>query len=190
MDQQLSVLHSIFTRTRDGIKIFMDMLAPKFQNAEDEHERLYFHHIYEEEEHRLERLNELIPKFSRFLESGQVIGSANRDFIGLLQDINLEKFGLHNFLEHLDLALFEFRDGPEHEKIMVLRDETRSDYLQVKEMLNLLNERIGTTNSVVEKESDKHRVATAAHGDGHEDIEQVQTPIRTKKGLTVGSLKF
>ena len=32
------------------------------------------------------------------------------ELVHLLQDISLEKFGLHNFLEHLDLFLFQFKE--------------------------------------------------------------------------------
>lgn len=44
----------------------MNMLDPVIQNAKDDHERLYYHHIYEEEEQRLSRLVELIPLISKF----------------------------------------------------------------------------------------------------------------------------
>ncbi|MFD6442315.1 hypothetical protein ACFWDG_21580 [Peribacillus sp. NPDC060186] len=44
----------------------MNMLDPVIQYASDEHERLYYHHISEEEEQRLSRLAELIPLISKF----------------------------------------------------------------------------------------------------------------------------
>ena len=40
----------------------MGIITPIIENAKDDHERLYWHHIYEEEEHRSYRLDILLPK--------------------------------------------------------------------------------------------------------------------------------
>ncbi|WP_256238523.1 hypothetical protein [Bacillus sp. EB600] len=46
---ELKILFRIFTTTRDAIEKFISILDPVIQNATDEHERLYYHHITEEE---------------------------------------------------------------------------------------------------------------------------------------------
>lgn len=43
----------IFSRTKEDIETFNSMLQPVVDQAQDEHDRLYFHHILEEEEQRL-----------------------------------------------------------------------------------------------------------------------------------------
>jgi hypothetical protein len=62
------------------------------------------------------------------------------DFLLLLQDINLEKFGLHNFIEHLDLAKFELPDESIVQTLKELRDISQRDYERVKEIVSMLNE--------------------------------------------------
>jgi hypothetical protein len=69
MSEQFFDLKEIFLRTKEAIHNFMDILTPRIENAKDDHERLYYHHIYEEEEQRLDRLSALIPKIEFFLES-------------------------------------------------------------------------------------------------------------------------
>ena len=100
---------SIFNRTKNALTEFMGIITPIIENAKDDHERLYWHHIYEEEEHRSDRLDILLPKIQEQLKNGADISSNQPGFVHLLQDISLEKFGLHNFLEHLDLSLFQFK---------------------------------------------------------------------------------
>ena len=41
-----------------------EILTPIIEKAKDDHERLFWHHIYEEEEHRSDRLDILMPKDS------------------------------------------------------------------------------------------------------------------------------
>ncbi|AMA71397.1 hypothetical protein ACH33_00050 [Aneurinibacillus sp. XH2] len=205
MIEHLLELSHVFNRNRDRIRIFMDMLSPVIAQAQDEHERLYFHHIYEEEEQRLERLDELMPKLSRFLNNEQTIRITNQEFIHLLQDINLEKLGLHNFLEHLDLAMYHFKDEEHNQMLHSMLEQTKADYLWVKKILSLMNENFPSNNSVSVKESEKHNVLTAAHDHEHEAKEKKEAhlsvpavnsafpkpslSVRHKKGLTVGSLK-
>lgn len=59
--QEMSQLHAIFSRTRGYIDRFAEIIQPIIDAAQDEHTRLYYHHILEEEEQRLGRLQELIP---------------------------------------------------------------------------------------------------------------------------------
>ncbi|MCF6094115.1 hypothetical protein L1765_09085 [Microaerobacter geothermalis] len=167
-------LSDIFTRTKDHVVQFMDMLHPVIDQAEDEHERLYFHHILEEEEHRFDRLNELLPKLRDYVNGHH----EPRDYVRLLQDINLEKFGLHNFLEHLDLALFHFTDESRQQFLKKLRDITHDDYQFVKAVLDHLSDDIPfTTQSAEEKIHEKEeRLAPATEQTGY------------RKGLTIGSL--
>jgi hypothetical protein len=131
----------IFTTARTNIEDFMNMLEPIFKNTQDEHERLYYHHIYEEEEQRLSRLALLIPLLDSF-ERGEDTGSlSSRDFNQLLQELNLEKFGLHNFVEHLDLALYHFKDEERSTLLTQMRELTYKDYQRVKSMLQEINGR-------------------------------------------------
>ncbi|EIJ82296.1 hypothetical protein PB1_05180 [Bacillus methanolicus PB1] len=186
MKDELNIFYRIFTTTKDAIEKFMNMLDPVIQNAKDEHERLYYHHIYEEEEQRLSRLVELIPLISKFEKENdeKIFSPANNEFNRLLQELNLEKFGLHNFVEHLDLALFTFTDEERSTLLNQLRDVSYQDYLQVKEMLNKINERF-----------DHDYVDPHAHHDKHYDhlARLGSSPIikqpNKKKGFTVGSLK-
>ncbi len=200
MSENFQELKNIFARTEDALNIFMGILEPTIENAKDEHERLYFHHIYEEEEHRQDRLNMVNPKLEHFIQNPDATNPSNHEFVRLLQDISLEKFGLHNFLEHLDLALFQFKDTEHESNLQNLRDMTNEDYQTIKALLNDLNERFdGAVNTAASVPTDE-KEGKAGHlkVDMYTEQPQVQdasnrtnphTEKRYKKGLTVGSLK-
>jgi hypothetical protein len=192
-------LKDIFNRTKEALVEFMGILEPTIQRAKDEHEKLYFHHIYEEEEHRFDRLKELLPKLETFIENQTVQHTGNPEFIHLLQDISLEKFGLHNFLEHLDLALFQFKGTEHFNRLQQWRDMTFEDYQEIKRILQELNERFdgaaskGGSVPTDEKEDVKEELKIAVYTDeaasaNHQSSINKQSHFR-KKGLTVGSLK-
>lgn len=197
MSENFKELKNIFSRTDDALKIFMGILEPTIENAKDEHERLYFHHIYEEEEHRQDRLEMLNPKLAYFIENPKALQPSNHEFVRFLQDISLEKFGLHNFLEHLDLALFQFKDTEHESNLQSLRDMTHEDYQTIKGMLNELNDQfegVANTNASVPTDEKENKAShlkidkytsqqTAQQGYSNNEI------VKTKKGLTVGSLK-
>lgn len=185
MKEELNIFFRSFTTTKDAIEKFMNMLDPVIRNAKDDHERLYYHHIYEEEEQRLSRLAELIPLISKFENEKEEkdFSPTNNEFNRLLQELNLEKFGLHNFVEHLDLALFKFTDEARSTLLKQMRDISYQDYQQVKEMLKKINEQF-----------DHAYVDPHAHHDEHHDhlappssLPRVKQPEK-KKGFTVGSL--
>lgn len=186
MKEELQAFSRIFTTTKAAIEQFMNMLNPVIDNAEDEHERLYYHHIYEEEEQRLSRLAvliSLIQKFEQETAEEKSFTPANNEFNRLLQELNLEKFGLHNFVEHLDLALFRFTDEERSTLLNQAREVTYHDYQQVKGMLADINQRFD--HDYV----DPH----AHHDEDHDHLNRsAQVPVRTvsssKKVFTVGSL--
>lgn len=185
MKEELNIFYQIFTTTRDAIEKFINLLDPVIQNAKDDHERLYYHHISEEEEQRLSRLAEMIPLIDKFqTEKGeQDFTPANNEFNRLLQELNLEKFGLHNFVEHLDLALFQFTDPERSTLLTQMRDVSYRDYQQVKEMLTKINARF-----------DHDYVDPHAHHDEHHDhlakpvSTQTMNQPKSKRGFSVGSL--
>jgi hypothetical protein len=185
MQEELKVFYRIFTTTKEAIEKFMNMLDPVIQNAADEHERLYYHHIYEEEEQRLSRLVVLIPLISKFQQEKDehAFTPTNNEFNRLLQELNLEKFGLHNFVEHLDLALFRFTDEERSTMLNQLREVSYKDYQQVKGMLTDINSRF-----------DNDYVDPHAHHDEHHDHLDRSKPVQAvnqpkqRKGFTVGSL--
>ena len=79
-----------------------------------------------------------MPKIQSVLKNGHI--SRNQlELVHLLQDISLEKFGLHNFLEHLDLFLFQFKEPELVGKIQPIRDFTNEDYQQMKVIMEKLN---------------------------------------------------
>ncbi|WHX99900.1 IMEF encapsulin system ferritin-like cargo protein [Neobacillus sp. DY30] len=188
MQEELRAFYQIFTTTKDAIEKFMNMLDPVIQNAADEHERLYYHHIYEEEEQRLSRLVVLIPLIQKFqqVKDEKEFSPANNEFNRLLQELNLEKFGLHNFVEHLDLALFRFTDEERSTLLNSLREVSYKDYQQVKQMLIDINSRFDT-NFV-----DPH----AYHDEHHDHLDRSATATviahipqtKQRRGFTVGSL--
>jgi hypothetical protein len=188
VQEELKIFYHIFTTTKDAIEKFMNMLDPVIQNATDEHERLYYHHIYEEEEQRLSRLVVLIPLISKFqqVKDEKEFSPANNEFNRLLQELNLEKFGLHNFVEHLDLALFRFTDAERSSLLNGLREVSYKDYQQVKQILNEINSRFDT-NYV-----DPH----AHHDEDHDHLDRSAAEkvvfhapqAKQRKGFTVGSL--
>jgi len=137
MKEAYAELNGLFSRTKADIERFNAMLQPVIDQAKDERERLYFHHIVEEEEQRLERLDILLP----MLQKAMVEDITNFQFIQLLEELNLEKFGLHNFREHIDLALFEFQDEPRQSELRPMRERTQADYLKVKDYLQVFNEK-------------------------------------------------
>ncbi|WP_209124280.1 IMEF encapsulin system ferritin-like cargo protein [Alkalihalobacillus sp. BA299] len=200
MSEHFIELNEMFQRTKDGIHNFMNILTPRIENAKDDHERLYYHHIYEEEEQRLDRLNALIPKIEYFLEHNVPKTAENTDFIRLLQDISLEKFGLHNFLEHLDLSLFSFKDTEYAEQLHQMRNITDNDYQSIKGILNDLNQQFDGAASAAgsiptdEKENvhDNLKIEKYTNTKAEPHSHQPSQPVKenkTLKRLTVGSLK-
>ncbi|NMD69239.1 hypothetical protein HHO41_02985 [Bacillus sp. DNRA2] len=210
MESTFSEMDEIFTRTRQALNEFMSMITPIIDHATDDHERLYWHHIYEEEDHRSDRLNLLMPKLEEIINEGINLGEKHGDFLHLLQDISLEKFGLHNFLEHLDLSLFQFKGTEVEPRIQELRDFTYEDYQRMKVILDVLNQefkggiQFNTSVPTDEKEGISEQLKIAAYvGEEHDhdhdhDHGQASSAtgqnteaaqVYTKRGLTVGSLK-
>nr|WP_221452332.1 IMEF encapsulin system ferritin-like cargo protein [Bacillus benzoevorans] len=187
-------MDEIFKRTKDALGEFMGMITPIMETSTDDHERLYWHHIYEEEEHRSDRLAILMPKIQSILNTGGEVPDNQLEFVHLLQDISLEKFGLHNFLEHLDLSLFQFKGTEFEAKVQELRDFTFTDYQMMKEILNALNGSFHGAaplqTAIPTDEKDGHgAVKIDAYSGGDEPAQQHVSTSRPKKGLTVGSLK-
>jgi hypothetical protein len=193
VQEELKIFYHIFTTTKDAIEKFMNLLDPVIQHANDDHERLYYHHIFEEEEQRLSRLEVLIPLINKFQQEKDAkdFTPSNNEFNRLLQELNLEKFGLHNFVEHLDLALFRFTDEERSTLLNQLREVSYKDYQQVKAMLTEINGRFDT-NYV-----DPHDHHDEEHD--HLDRSAASTTVKVteptknhakqlKKGFTVGSL--
>jgi hypothetical protein len=189
---ELTIFYQIFTTTKDAIEKFMGILDPVIQNATDDHERLYYHHIFEEEEQRLSRLEVLIPLISKFQKEKdeQAFTPSNNEFNRLLQELNLEKFGLHNFVEHLDLALFRFTDEERSTLLNQLREVSYKDYQQVKAILNDINGRFDTNFVDPHAYHDEHHDhLDRAHSTAASNTNQATTKsIPLKKGFTVGSL--
>jgi hypothetical protein len=194
METTFTEMDSIFNRTKEALVKFMGIITPIIENAKDDHERLYWHHIYEEEEHRSDRLDILLPKIQALLKNGSDISSNQVELVHLLQDISLEKFGLHNFLEHLDLSLFQFKGTEFEGEIQTLRDFTYEDYQQMKGILERLNQvfqggiQFNTSIPTDEKKENGSNVKIDAYSQDHlhEPNQSKQGP---KKTLTVGSLK-
>ncbi|MBM4761574.1 IMEF encapsulin system ferritin-like cargo protein [Bacillus sp. B15-48] len=190
-----SETEAIFTRTKEALLEFMAIITPIIENAKDDHERLYWHHIYEEEEHRSDRLDVLLPKIQAVLNNERDIANNKFEFVHLLQDISLEKFGLHNFLEHLDLSLFQFKETEHEGKIQSLRDLTYDDYQQMKGILERLNQefQVGQEFHMSIPTDEKDGKAASLKIDAYTD-HQVKDSSTTsdhffRKKLTVGSLK-
>ncbi|MFB4164366.1 IMEF encapsulin system ferritin-like cargo protein [Alteribacillus sp. JSM 102045] len=187
-----SQLETIFKRNRQALNEFKDMITPVIENAKDDHERLYWHHIYEEEDHRHDRLDHLLPALQSFNENDSSIQPYNSEFVHLLQDISLEKFGLHNFLEHLDLSLYTFNDTELEEPIRSLRDMTSADYQETKTILDQLNEEFKgslqykASVPTDEKENINENLKVEAYTSTDNEAE---TTFSNKRQLTVGSLK-
>ena len=185
-------MDSIFNRTKSALGEFMGILTPIIEKAKDDHERLFWHHIYEEEEHRSDRLDILMPKIQSVLKNGLSINQL--ELVHLLQDISLEKFGLHNFLEHLDLFLFQFKEPELVGKIQPIRDFTNEDYQQMKIIMEKLNGEFqvetGLKTAVPTDEKEEHgenlKIDAYLNDGVHQSAPSIQRP---KKTLTVGSLK-
>lgn len=194
MSQLFEELEDILNRTKDECIEFMDVLTPRVEKAEDEHERLYWHHIYEEEEQRLDRLNDLLPKLTYFIENDDDQETNNLEFVHLLQDLSLEKFGLHNFEEHLDLGLYWFKDSDQGPRVQELRDSASNDYQKIKELLHELNQKFdgAASRAGSEPTDEKENISedlklTKYKSTSEESGEHSTKPY--KKGLTVGSLR-
>lgn len=202
--QEITQLHAIFDRTRGYINRFMGIIQPIIDAAQDEHTRLYYHHILEEEEQRMGRLQELVPYLKKVSEKETLAELSDRELSQMLSDVNLERFGLHNFREHLELSLYEFQDDETRQTLDGMREKTHADYLQVKEIMAALSERFsdGSHPDLTDHDEghDIHQVdhlkasASAAHGVASvikhsAPTHAVSGNISGKKGLTVGSLK-
>ncbi|MBB6446162.1 IMEF encapsulin system ferritin-like cargo protein [Bacillus benzoevorans] len=194
MESTFTEMDSIFNRTKSALVEFMAILTPIIENAKDDHERLFWHHIYEEEEHRSDRLSILMPKIQAMLKNGLNLSGNQPELVHLLQDISLEKFGLHNFLEHLDLFLFQFKETELEGKIHPLRQFTYNDYQQMKVILEKLNlefqggSQFNTSIPTDEKEGNDSDVKIEAYANGNISGTPQAIPSK-KKTLTVGSLK-
>ncbi|SDI49454.1 IMEF encapsulin system ferritin-like cargo protein [Alteribacillus bidgolensis] len=192
-----SQLENIFKRNRQALNEFKGIITPVIENAKDDHERLYWHHIYEEEDHRHDRLDHLLPALNSINENESPISPDSSEFVHLLQDISLEKFGLHNFLEHLDLSLYTFKDTELEEPIRSLRDMTAADYEETKQLLEQLNEDFKGTlqyNASVptdEKEDIDENLKIDAYTSSKSEAPANKNinEFTKRKQLTVGSLK-
>ncbi len=200
--QEMSQLHAIFDRTRGFIQRFMGIIQPVIDAAQDDHTRLYYHHILEEEEQRIGRLDVLVPYLDSLASERKTEQLSDRELSHLLSDINLERFGLHNFREHLELSLYEFQDEETRQLLNDMREATHNDYLLVKDIMTSLSERFSDvvfTGSLTDDHDEGHDIhqvdhlkasasqSPAAHSTAPEARASV-SPVG-KKGLTVGSLK-
>ncbi|KAF0995939.1 IMEF encapsulin system ferritin-like cargo protein [Geobacillus sp. TFV-3] len=195
MHDTLAEVSAILNRSKEALGQFQSILEPTIEQAADDHARLYWHHIYEEEEHRFDRLTALLPKLEEALADEAFLSRENGDFLRLLQDISLEKFGLHNFLEHLDLSLFHYK-GTEHEPaITALRDMTAADYQQMKAALETLNRALDAPLSFAaavptdEKENQKDHLKLPQYAAMPTVSSSVSPSSEARRQLTVGSLK-
>jgi len=81
----LAEVHAILSRSKEALSQFQAILEPTIEQATDDHERLYWHHIYEEEEHRFDRWAALLPKLEEALANEAFLSRENGDFLRLLQ---------------------------------------------------------------------------------------------------------
>ncbi|WP_035178714.1 IMEF encapsulin system ferritin-like cargo protein [Alkalihalobacterium bogoriense] len=192
MSENFPKLEGILERTKDALLGFMDIITPVIENAKDDHERLYWHHIYEEEEHRLDRINVLLPKVKDV--QTKELDPSQGEFIRLLQDVSLEKFGLHNFLEHLDLSLFQFKNTEHGEPIQKMRDMTAEDYQEIKGIMQDLNDKYDLTSLAAstptdEKEGKADHLKIDMYTQSESQATSHSNELGYKKKFTVGSLK-
>lgn len=187
-------LNELFQRTKADIQSFMNIITPRIENAENEHDRLYWHHILEEEEQHLDRLVDLLPKLQLFLENDELQSTSNPQFVYMLQDVSLEKFGLHNFEEHLDLALFQFKEGETSERLEEMRQRTEADYNSIKVLLQQLNDQFnnlanrGGSTPTDDKEDVPEELKRPDSNNSAPSFEAKTNKNPTRR-LTVGSLK-
>jgi hypothetical protein len=188
--QAFSRLETIFMRTREAIGNFIALLQPLVDNAQDEHTRLYYHHIIEEEEQRLGRLQELLPYLQSLAADSKAKQVSDRELSSLLSAINLERFGLHNFREHVELSLYEFSEPQTREWLSRLREETLNDYIAVKEMMAELSQRFTDHPGFDMTDHDEgQEIHQIDHAKASAGKSEPHTFFPAKKGLTVGSLR-
>jgi hypothetical protein len=189
--ENLKEIQDILLRSKDALIKFKNILEPTIEQAKDDHERLYWHHIYEEEEHRFDRLEALLPKLQSQVQNGSSLAEENGDFLRLLQDISLEKFGLHNFLEHLDLSLFHYKDTEYQGIIEQLRNTTAEDYQKIKYIFEALNKELDALIHLEASIPTDEKENQSEHLKIQEYTQQnIVRPAMVKKlSLTVGSLK-
>ena len=68
MPNVFMALKELLERTDKAVGEFMDMITPTIENEKDEHEHVYWHHIYEEEQ-RKDRLSALLPKLENYVRN-------------------------------------------------------------------------------------------------------------------------
>jgi hypothetical protein len=189
--ENLKEIQDILLRSKDALIKFKNILEPTIEQAKDDHERLYWHHIYEEEEHRFDRLEALLPKLQLQVQNKSSLSKENGDFLRLLQDISLEKFGLHNFLEHLDLSLFHYKDTEYQGMIEHLRNMTAEDYQKIKYIFEALNKELDAPIHLEASVPTDEKENQSEHLKIQEYTQQniIQPAMVKKLSLTVGSLK-
>ncbi|MFC3883848.1 IMEF encapsulin system ferritin-like cargo protein [Bacillus songklensis] len=193
MIENLMNVQEILLRSKGALNTFKEILVPTIEQAKDEHERLYWHHIYEEEEHRFDRLEALLPKLHSQIQNKSTLSKENGEFLRLLQDISLEKFGLHNFLEHLDLSLFHYKDTEYQGIIEPLRNMTSTDYQTLKYTFEELNKELDTPVHLEASvpTDEKENISKSLKIETYTQDSQTppQQTVFLKTSLTVGNLK-
>ena len=75
METTFTEMDSIFNRTKNALVEFMGILHRLLKMQKMTTSACYWHHIYEEEEHRSDRLDILMPKIQSVLKNGADISS-------------------------------------------------------------------------------------------------------------------
>jgi len=197
MRQNWETVLSILWRTREAVQEYAQLLRPVVEQAQTDHDRLYYHHFLEEEEQHLARLNRFLPRLEKGLREADGNAHNLQNDAVLIQYLALEVFGLHNFVEHLDLALYEFQHLPVSERLRQLRQRTYEDYLQLKEIARVLageavfdiddDDELRPENSPVAGSS-AVRTPPANSAPAAPPVDAPSRPIRRERRFTVGSL--
>jgi hypothetical protein len=129
----------IFQETKRSVEIFNSLLVPTIEEAANSHERLYFHHIHEEEEEHLKRLENILEAIHVLSDKNRERSSTHISTFQMISNMITEEFGLHNFQEHLDLALYEFKDDTDKVSMLNgLKEEVQENRNRIRKHMEHL----------------------------------------------------
>ncbi|WP_157800932.1 IMEF encapsulin system ferritin-like cargo protein [Bacillus solitudinis] len=162
MEQKLADLHRIALTTKKASYEFMAMLEPVINQTKSDYGRLFYRHIFEEEEEHVKCLTKLLGLLEDISSS-----PSNKTLSLLLQALSIEEFVQKRFLHHLDFAIHYFQDEVRQPVVTSMRASIQNDYTELQKILLNFN------NQYVKSEEEK------------------TTPQKVtinKRGFSVGSL--
>ncbi|WYP27136.1 hypothetical protein NSQ54_03175 [Alkalihalobacillus sp. FSL W8-0930] len=136
MEKTLNVLHDLFTAMKKEVKRYIQILEPKTTNPSNDYERMLVRKALGIEYARKKRIKQTLRKLNEWLEADSHKDLAQHELIGLYADLQLERFALQAFSQHVEDARVLDYETEENE----LDKMQESVQTQVDELQTILEE--------------------------------------------------